>query len=46
MIRNENVEDGKVVSADIINLSTGIVSREVNGQIVSNRALTVEELER
>ena len=46
MIRNENVEDGSVVSADIIDLVAGTVSREVNGTVVWTRPFTAEELNR
>jgi hypothetical protein len=46
MIRNDRIENGVVVSADIIDVNTNTISEEVNGVIVSTRALTVEEQER
>lgn len=45
MIRNETYVDGVCVHADILNLEAGTFSVEENGQVVSSRPLTAEEMQ-
>jgi hypothetical protein len=46
MIRNEVFTNGKCISAEVIDLDAGTFTVEDHGQVVSTRALTMDERRR
>ncbi len=44
IIRNETFVNGACIAAEVIDLTQGTIAREVNGAIVSTRALTPAEV--
>lgn len=46
MIRNESFRNGVCTAAEIIDVAANVIAQEVNGIIVSTRALTADEIVR